>query len=143
MQKSKEVSQNLLDIDVPKIDVPLLKPKNVYKANLNKAFNKSKEKVTNLLSKSKEEVLHLFDKYRNNVNKGVKKITNWYNYLKEHVLDIFNKIQGRFDPTTSLSFKLDKEALNVTKRYELDLKKSELTLYDPLTLEKNKTIGFE
>ena len=129
---------DLLDTDVPNINTPLLKPRKILNNNF---VEKSQEKVNNLLNKSKEELFNLFDKYRNNVNKGSRKITNWYNYLKDNVLDIFNKIQGKVTPPTA-KFVLDKEALKVTKRYQMDLKKFELSLYDPLSLlEKNKTIG--
>ena len=91
-----EAAKNLLDTDVPNINVPLLKPKNVFKSSLLKTWVKNaKEKANNLFNKSKEEVLNLFDKYRNNVNQGTEKITNWYNHLKENALYIFNEIQGK------------------------------------------------
>ena len=124
-------TSNLLDTDVPNINTPLLKPKKILN---NKFVEKSREKALNLLNKSKEEVLNLFDKYRNNANKGIRKITNWYNTLKNNFSDIFNNIQGKVTPTAK--FVLDKKALNVTKRYQMDLKKFELSLYDPLTLLK-------
>ena len=128
-------TKNLLDTDVPEINTPLLKPtKYVPKSSLRENWiQKSKQKANNLFDKSKEEVLNLFDKYRNNVNKGTEKITNWYNHLKENVLNIFNKIQEK-PQMVEPKFKLDREALNVTKRYEMDLEKSGLSLYDPLSL---------
>ena len=43
-----------------------------------------------------------------------------------------------------LKFELDKKALNVTKRYVMDLKKNGLSLYDPLSLlKKVKPLVFE
>ena len=135
---------NLLDSDNPKIDVPLLLPKKNLNKNLNKILVNSKEKTNNLFDNTKEKILKLFDKYNPLNNKGIERIKNWYNYLKDNVFDIFNKIQGKTSTTIPLKFELDKEALNVTKRYEIDLKKSELSLYDPLTLlEKIKTLVIE
>ena len=135
MNMSTNVSQNILDSDNPENNTPLLKPKKI----LNNFVEKSRERANNLLNKFKEELLNLFDKYRDNVNdtnKGVKKITNWYNNLKDNFSDIFNNIQGKvtqaYNPTTK--FKLDKKALNVTKRYKMDLKKFKLSLYDPISL---------
>ena len=121
-------TKNLLDEDVPNINTPLLKPK---KYNINNLVERSKEKTNNLFNKTKEKVLNLFDKY--NPMKNKEKITNWYNNLKENVLDIFDNIQGK-DITPTAKFVLDKEALNVTKRYQMDLKKFELSLYDPISL---------
>ena len=172
MRESK--ASNLLDEDVPNINTNLLKPKNVYKrGNLfdlpnpgydfktilkpGKYFTKikslvesSKEKVNDLFRKSKEKIVNLFDKYkpfRNSQNdKGKERITNWYNYLKNNVFDIFNKIQDKVTAPapTPPEFKLDKEALKVTKRYEIDLKKSGLSLNDPLTvLKKIKPLVIE
>ena len=130
-----------MNTDVPKINTPLLKPKNVYILSLRKNWaNKGKEKTNNLFKKSKNEVLDLFDKYRNNVNKGKEKIKSWYNHLKENVLDIFDKIQGNLQMSEP-EFELDKQASNVTKRYELYLEKYGMTLYDPLSLlEKIKPL---
>ena len=48
-------------------------------------------------------------------------------------MDIFNKFQKKA-VMSEPKFKLDKEALNVTKRYTLDLKKAGLALHDPLSL---------
>ena len=132
-------SQSLLDTDVPEMNTPLLKPTK-YVSKIKSLVQISKEKVNNLFNKSKEEVLNLFDKYRNNVNKGTEKITNWYNHLKENVLNIFNKIQEK-PQMVEPKFKLDKEALKVTKRYEMDLEEAGLSLYDPLSLlEKIKPL---
>ena len=50
---------------------------------------------------------------------------SWYEQLKNDVSDLFKT-------TEEPKFKLDKEALNVTKRYEMDLEKAGLSLYDPL-----------
>ena len=59
---------------------------------------------------------------------------SWYEKLKESIIDVFWKKE---DP----KFELDKEALNITKRYVLDLEKSKLSLHDPLKLlEKVKPL---
>ena len=124
-------TKNLLDTDLPKMNTPILKPTK-YVSKSKSLVEISKEKRNNLFNKSKEKVLDLFDKYRNNVKKGTEKIS-WYNNLKENALDIFNKIQ-RKPQMSNPKFKLDKEALNVTKRYEMDLEKDGLSLYGPLSL---------
>ena len=67
-------------------------------------------------------------------NKITKKVKNWYNHLKENVFDIFSKTEKIIPVINEPKFKLDKEALNVTKRYEMDLEKAGLSLYDPLSL---------
>ena len=148
-------SENIMDQPIPNINTPLLKPKNVFKwslldkpnpyfegnllkptkyvSKIKRLIKRSKEEVTNLFNKNKKEVINLFDKYRNKVKKGTEKTINWFNYLKNNVLDIFNKFQKKA-VMSEPKFKLDKEALNVTKRYTLDLKKAGLALHDPLSL---------
>ena len=124
-------SKYILDEDVPKINTPLLKPTNYLKNAKQSYFaEKSKEKVK--LFDKNNKILKEFDKYHPSNNKSYKKVKNWYNNLKENVIGIFNKIQGKVAPTAK--FKLVKEALNVTKKYEMDLKKFELSLYDPISL---------
>ena len=142
--------QSILDTDVPNINVPLLKQKNVFKrgnlldtpnpgydfknilqptkyvSKIKSLIESSKEKANNLFKKSKEEVIDLFHKYRNNVNKGTEKITNWYNHLKENVLNIFNKIQEK-SQISKLKFTLvlSKKAFkNAIRKYKLMILKS-------------------
>ena len=58
-----------------------------------------------------------------------------YDKLKESILKLFNKIERE------IKFELEKEALGITRRYVLDLGKSELSLHDPLRLlEKVKPL---
>ena len=122
----------MLDTPNPYFEGNLLKPTK-YVSKIKRLIKRSKEEVTNLFNKNKKEVINLFDKYRNKVKKGTEKTINWFNYLKNNVLDIFNKFQ-RKTVMSEPKFKLDKEALNVTKRYEMDLEKAGLSLYDPLSL---------
>ena len=114
---------NILDTPVPYIKGDLLKPTK---------YVKPKDKKT-MINKIQEEVLNLFDKYRAKAKHSLTKSINWLNDLKNNVSDIFNKIQKKTEMNEP-KFKLDKEALNVTKRYEMDLEKAGLSLYDPLSL---------
>ena len=135
MRESK--ATNLLDSDNPKIDTPLLLPKK-YFSKIKSLVKISKEKLNDIFNRTRERTLNLFDKYNPLNNKATDKITNWFNHLKDNVLDIFSKIQGKVTAPapTPPEFKLDKEALKVTKRYEIDLKEVGLSLYDPLSLLK-------
>ena len=85
-------------------------------------------KIKTLIERSKEKVINLFNKTK----KGATKSINWINYLKNNVLDIFNKLQKKA-VMNELKFKLDKEPLNVTKRYTQDLKKAGFYLHGPLS----------
>ena len=81
------MSKYILDTDVPNINVPLLRPKNVYKmgnlldlpnpgydlknilqptkyvSKIKSLIETSIEKVNNLFNKSKEKLINLFGKY--------------------------------------------------------------------------------
>ena len=91
-----------------------------------------KERRNRSFKKYKEEIVNLFDRYKTNkINRNNKK---GLKDLEENVLDIFNDLQGRQDyglNYTEPKFNLKSEALNTTKRYELDAKRSGLSLNDP------------
>ena len=76
--------KNILDTDVPNINVPLLKPEKYVKPKENK----------NMINKV-QEVLNLFNKYKAKVKQRLEKPINWLNDLKNNVSDIFNKIQKK------------------------------------------------
>ena len=76
----------------------------------------------------------MFDQFKKRRGRPQKR---WYEKLKESVIDVF---WGKRNP----SFKLDKKALDVTKRYVMDLKKDGLSFYSPLSLlEKVKPLVLE
>ena len=129
--KSKR-KKNLLDAPIPNLidlKTPPLQPKK---------YEPKEEKT--LINKAKDEIISLFDKYKYKFKKSVKKPINWLSDLKNNALDIFSNLQKK----PVIKFKLDKEALNVTKRYEMDLEKAGLSLYDTLRLlEKIKPLVLE
>ena len=69
----------------------------------------------------------------NKFKRKYKNESNWHEKLKEAITDLVFK--------SNISFKLDKKALGVVKRYVMDLKKVGLSLYSPLKLfEKVKPL---
>ena len=108
----------------------ILVPKK-YSPNINS------EKINNSFEKYKEEIINLFDKYKIKNNNQNNKIKNWYNDLEKNVLDIFNDLQGKqksalyYNDISKPKFELNREALNTTKTYKLDLEKSGINLNDP------------
>ena len=80
----------------------------------------SQRKITKLANK--------FKKITNEAESNLKMEKSWYEELKEKILNQFFNQNPKFE--------LNKEALGVTKRYVLDLKKCGLSLFDPLSLLK-------
>ena len=95
--------------------------------------------------------MRIFDQFKRRPGRSKKKNQPWLEQLKNHVSDIFDNIKEKqqstgfqlFTPVTSeLKFKLDKEALNVTKRYTMDLEKSWIIFTWPFEFAwKNKAVG--
>lgn len=72
------------------------------------------------------KVLKIFDQFqkkpgRPKLEKESQK--TWYEKLKQSIVDVFWKRESEF--------KLDKKALNATKRFVIDLKKSGMNLFNP------------
>ena len=116
MISKENTMSNLLDSDVPQIDTPILQPTKYKK--LKRKY--SKKGIYTKAEKLKKKITSIFDQF--NKKPGRPKMSlepqkSWYKKLKESTIDVFNNIHRK--PV----FILDKEALNVTKRYVVNLKK--------------------
>ena len=78
----------------------------------------SKRKITKLVDK--------FKKISDEAETSLKVEKSWYEKLKKNILSLFFKQDPKFE--------LDKEVLNVTKRFVIDLKNTKFSLLDPLKL---------
>ena len=85
-----------------------------------------------LLERRMAKIFVKFDK----ITKEPKSEKDWYENMKKSIMNLF------FKP--SVEFKLEKKALNVTKRYIIDLKETGLNLMDPFNVLKEvKPLVFE
>ena len=90
----------------------------------------------NIFNRKYRKLTGKFEKITGEAETSLKEEKSWYEKLKKNILSLFFKQDPKFE--------LDKEALNATKRYVLDLVESGLSLQDPMKLlETTKSLVIE